>query len=77
MQQDSGDGVSMWYTEGLDLTDSPGLVWMTEERVFGEIAGPVGAFFTPIRYTYRGIDYEIEVENDDFIILNNVLGENE
>lgn len=68
MPGDSEDWVSLWYRE--DLTDSPGLVWLKVERTFGIIAGPINAFHTLIRYTYQGIDYEVEVENDEFDILN-------
>lgn len=68
MSGDSENWVPVWYRE--DLTDSPGLVWLKEERTFGLIAGPINAFHTLIRFTYQGVYYEVEVENDEFEILN-------
>lgn len=45
------------------------LVRLIDEGVYGRIIGPLGAYYTIIRYTLGGIDYEVFVENDDFEIL--------
>ena len=54
------------------MPNREGLVWLTEERCFGEIVGSMDAYFTLIRYTKRGIEYEVPVENDEFEILEDL-----
>lgn len=41
------------------------IIWMIDERVYGEILVH-GAFVSFVRYTSKGMDYEVWVENDDF-----------
>lgn len=41
------------------------IVWLIEERTFGEIVN-LGAFFSTIRYAHGGIDYEVLMDNNDF-----------
>lgn len=45
-------------------------VWVTDERVFGEIAGGMGAFYTNVKYVKGGIEYEVLMENDEFTLLD-------
>lgn len=44
-------------------------VYLTEERTYGLIVGPIGAYYTLIKWVKRGIEYEALVENDDYILL--------
>lgn len=41
------------------------IVWLLDERVRGEVLVR-GAYCSYIKYTHRGMDYEVWVENDDF-----------
>jgi len=52
-----------------ELTDDDNTVYLYEERVLGELV-ELGAHFSMIRYTYKGNDYEVLVENDDFVLLS-------
>lgn len=45
------------------------VVWLVDERVFGEIVGGLRAFYTNIRYVKGGMEYEVLMENDEFILL--------
>lgn len=49
--------------------NEPVYVYLPEERTFGIIVGPIGAYYTRIKYTYQGIEYDALVENDDYIML--------
>lgn len=49
----------------MPLSDTPRLVWLTEERTFGELVS-MGAFYSRVRYFKEGIDYEVYIENDEF-----------
>lgn len=40
-------------------------VWMVEENVRAELVW-LGAFVSKVRYTKKGIDYEVIVDNDEF-----------
>ena len=48
------------------------IVWLTEERTHGYLIN-LGAYFSLIRYTKKGIDYEVFVDNNDFEYID---GEN-
>lgn len=48
-------------------------VWIEEERVFGELMGPEGAFFSPVRYTKGGIEYEVLLERDEYTLLEDLI----
>lgn len=45
------------------------VVWLTEERCFGEIVGSRDAYVTLIRWVRGGIEHEEFVENNEFEIL--------
>lgn len=51
------------------MRNREGLVWLKEERVFGHIVGPIGAYYTMIAFKHLGILKEILVENDDFEMI--------
>lgn len=48
------------------------VVWLPDEDVFGEIIGPLGAFFTNIRYIKGGMEYEMLMESNEFILLEDI-----
>lgn len=41
------------------------IVWLTEERTFGELI-TLGAYYSLVRYTRGGIDYDVLISNDEF-----------
>ena len=45
------------------------VVWVTDEHVFGEMVGGMGAFYTTVRYIKGGMEYEVLMENDEFTLL--------
>lgn len=44
---------------------TPEYVWLHEERMFAELVF-LGAYYSQVRYTREGIDYEVLVSNDEF-----------
>jgi hypothetical protein len=44
---------------------TPEIVWLHEERTFAELIN-LGAFYSTVRFTRGGIDWEIQVGNDEF-----------
>lgn len=48
------------------------LVWLTEERVHGWLLGSMGAFFSMVHYIKDGIEYDVWVENDEFILMEDL-----
>lgn len=40
------------------------VVWLTEERTFARLMS-MGAFFSMVKYTRMGVDYEVLIENDE------------
>lgn len=48
-------------------------MWLLEERVFGEIVGALGAYYTTIAYTKGGIEFEVLMENDDFELMEDLV----
>lgn len=42
------------------------IVWLTEERTYAYLVRR-NAFFSLVRYSRGGIDYEIEIENDEYV----------
>ena len=46
------------------------LVWLEDERVYAELIH-LGAFFSKVRYTVEGIDYEVLVSNDEVEYIYN------
>lgn len=49
------------------------IVWVDDEQVYGEVVGGLGAFFTTIRYTKGGLEFEVLMENDDFTLLEDLI----
>ena len=41
------------------------VIWLTEERTFGVLV-QMGAFYSLVRYTKYGNDYEVLIDNDEF-----------
>lgn len=50
-------------------------VYLVNEGVYGQVVGPVGAYFSLVQYTFKGIDYEVLVENEDFVIVDDIINE--
>lgn len=66
MREHQGDGDSVLRGENL--------VWVPDEDnprlgVFGTIVGGMGAFYTKVRYTRGGMEYEVLMENDEFQLM--------
>lgn len=55
----------MSYREGLTI-------YLTEERVFGTMI-KMGAFYSTVNYTKGGNEYEVMVENDEFVFLEDMI----
>lgn len=49
------------------------VVWLTEERCFGVIVGPLDAFYTLINWVKGGLEHEEFVENNEFEILEDLI----
>ena len=47
------------------MVREPEVVWLFEERTFGFLIYR-GAYYSLIKYAWKGIDYEVEVANDDY-----------
>lgn len=47
-----------------DLPDE--IVWLTEERVYAVLLAR-GAYFSIVQYNRGGIDYEVLMENEEYI----------
>jgi len=45
------------------------VVWLTEERTFGLLLAR-GAWFSLVQYTRAGIEFEVLIENDEYIFRN-------
>lgn len=48
------------------------LVWLLEERTFGYLVH-YGAHFSTVTFTRDGIDYEVFVENDEFVVMEDTF----
>ena len=44
-------------------------VYLINEKVYGELVEGLGTYFSMVKFTDKGIDYEILMENEDFILL--------
>lgn len=42
------------------------IVWLTDERLFAHLIVR-GAWFSIVRYTRAGIEFEVLIENDEYI----------
>lgn len=49
------------------------LVWLRYERCHGELVGRMGAFFSYVKFTKGGIEYEVLVENDEIMTLEDLI----
>lgn len=47
------------------MTRDPEIVWLTEERTYA-ILVRLGAWYSTVKYTRGGVDYEVVVSNDEF-----------
>jgi hypothetical protein len=47
------------------MTRDPEIVWLYEQRTFAVLV-TMGAYFSRVKYTREGIDYEIDVDNDEW-----------
>lgn len=45
------------------------VVWIPEVETYGIIVGGLGAYCTKIYYVERGFEYEVWMENDEFVLL--------
>lgn len=43
----------------------------------GVMTGPMGAYFTDVWYIKNGIEYILAVENEDFILLEDLVDNDE
>lgn len=43
----------------------PEIVWLVDERTYAQLVS-LGAYFSKVKYTREGIDYEVLVSNDEF-----------
>ncbi len=50
------------------------IIFIPDEEVFGTIE-QYGAFVSLVKYEKDGIDYEIFLENEEFVIVNELLFE--
>lgn len=46
-------------------------IYLTEERVFGSMVR-MGAYFSTVNYTKGGNEYEVMVENNEFVFLEDL-----
>lgn len=44
---------------------SPEIVWLKEERTFGILLA-MGAYYSTVKYTREGVDYEVVISNDEW-----------
>lgn len=65
MRENQDHGDSLLYPEDV--------VWLIEERTFGRIVGGLGAYFTLIRFNSAGMEFEILMENDEFILMEDMV----
>lgn len=59
----------MSYREG---SEEQLTVYLTYERCFGSVVGPLGAYYSLVRYTKGGIEYEVLIENDEIQLLEDL-----
>lgn len=52
----------------METNDSPEneVVWLIDERTFAHLV-KLGAHVSVVRYTRAGIDFEVVIENDEYI----------
>lgn len=58
MREDKECEYSMLHTENL--------VWLPVEQTYGFIVGPMGAYYSTIRYNSGGMEFEVLMENNEF-----------
>lgn len=50
------------------------LIHLREENLYGELV-ELGAHFSTVKYTLEGNDYEVLMENEDFVLLDDLVDE--
>lgn len=51
----------------MDANERPlAVVWLTEERTYAHLV-KMNAFNSLVRYTRTGIDFEVWIENDEYV----------
>ena len=56
-----------------NLEGNSRVVWIPEEDVMGLIIGPLGTYFTTIRYVKGGMEYEVLMESNEFTLLEDLV----
>lgn len=65
MREDKGVGLPVLHSESL--------VYLIEEKVWAKIVGAMGAYYSTVTYNKGGIDYEVLVENEDFVLWEDLI----
>ena len=52
------------------------VIWLIEERTFGTLLN-LGAYYSMVRYTKKGIDYEVLLSNDEFDYVDGEVSEDD
>jgi len=55
------------------MRDYSNVVIVIEEGVLGVIVGPMGAYYTNIRYVKAGMEYEVLMENQEFELMEETI----
>ena len=48
------------------------LIWIIDERIYGELV-TMGAYYSTVRYVRDGLEYEVDLENDEFILVEDLI----
>jgi len=52
------------------------VIFLTEERVLGELV-TMGAYYSTVKYVKGQMEYEVMVENNEFVFLEDMVNEYE
>jgi hypothetical protein len=52
------------------------IVWLPYLRVYGELIS-LGAWYSTIKYVTGGVEFEVFVDNEEFVILDDLYDEDE
>lgn len=50
------------------MSRAPEIVWLLEERTYAVLVS-LGAYYSVVKFTRGGIDYELQVANDEYEYL--------
>lgn len=53
------------------------VVFLPVENCHGYITGPMGAYYTTITYIWGGMEYEVLMENNEFILTEDFVEHND